>query len=132
MYTTALPIGRPHEDTGLVEDVPARSCSPATDSICRPFNSARSPRGFHVNGPGAGAGKTQDAAPVSGSSVQAFPPATNATVCARVFAPTGHPPGSGCPSAKVVVTPEGDGEPVRGRLGEGDGACVDAPVHAAS
>jgi hypothetical protein len=89
----------------------------------------RSPRGFHVNGPGAGVGKRQLASLLSGSRTQAFPPATKATVCARALSPAGQPAGRGWPFANLVMMADG-GEPVPEP--EVRGPWVDAPVQAAS
>ena len=83
-----------------------------------------------MNGPVVGAGKRQVASPLSGSSAQAFPPATKATVCARTSAPIGHPAGSTSPFANVVMIVEG-GEEVDPEA-DGEGACDDDPVQAAS
>jgi hypothetical protein len=89
----------------------------------------RSPRGFHVNGPGEGVGKRQLASLLSGSRTQAFPPATKATVCARALSPAGQPAGRRWPFANLVMTPDGE-EPVPEP--EVGGLSVDPPVQAAS
>jgi hypothetical protein len=89
----------------------------------------RSPRGFHVKGPGAGVGNRQLASLLSGSRTQAFPPATKATVCARALSPAGQPAGRGRPFANLVMIADGE-EPVPEP--EVGGPSVDPPVQAAS
>ncbi len=133
MNTTALPTGWPHEETGLVVDDWARSSLPPTDWISRPSRSARSPRGFHSKGPGVGAEKTHVAVSPVGSSTQALPSATNATVCERARDPVGHPAGRGWPFASVVTVGErvGPSDPVVPVEGD-EGGVGEVPVHAPS
>ena len=135
--TTALPTGWPHDEIGSVGEVAVRSVLPLIDSIARPLSRARSPRGFHTNGPGSGAAKRQVATSPAGSSTQAFPPATKATVCEPAAAPGEATRWEGLPvredrarGAMAERWPELDGEPGLGP--DGDVPVDEAFVQAAS
>src|SRR5437868_10037038 len=99
----------------------------------KPPRSTRSPCGPHANGPGSRTGKRQLRLSVTGSSAQARPEDTNATVCDGSDGPV-HPLGSWVPSGSTAATGEGvpPDVPVEGEVAGGavGGALGEPWVHA--
>src|SRR5437867_642822 len=132
--TTASPIGCPHPNVAGPVSIGGRFGASADRPRTRkPPRSTRSPCGPHANGPGSRTGKRQLSVSVAGSSAQARPEDTNATVCEGSGGP-GHPLGSGVPSARTAAAGEGVpldvpvDEEVTG--GAGGGALGEPWVHA--
>src|SRR5436189_2754546 len=118
--TTARPIGCPQSNVPGSAAIPGRSGESAFSPRTRnPPRSTRSPCGPHANGPGSRTGNRQLSVSVVGSSAQARPPDTNATVWDGSEGPL-QPLGSGLPSASTAAAgagpPEGPAEVAGGAV----------------
>src|SRR5947208_1561339 len=130
--TTARPIGWPQPNVVARASIGGRSGASALRPRTRkPPRSTRSPCGPHANGPGSRTANRHETASVVGSSAQARPAETNATVC-EAAAPFGHPLGSGEPSARIAPTGAGCDVALDVADGADDGVlvppCVQAPT----
>src|SRR6185436_1985983 len=105
--TTARPIGCPQSNVAGAAAIPGRSGASALSPRTRnPPRRTRSPCGPHANGPGSRTGNRQLSVSVVGSSAQARPPDTNATVWDGSDGPL-QPLGSGLPSARTAAVGAG-------------------------